>query len=78
MYQKLKSQLQHKNAIMICENLIITKGFKNCVIFVNENSVNVVVEAEEKLDKDDVAKIQNIISREMGTAIENIHISERK
>ena len=35
-----------KNAIMICENLISTKGFENCIIFVNDKSVNVVVKVE--------------------------------
>lgn len=66
-----------KNAIMICENLILTKGFENCVIFVNESSVNVIVKIEGGLETDSVAKIQNIISRELGTEIENIHITEK-
>lgn len=66
-----------KNAIMICENLILTKGFENCVIFVNESSVNVIVKIEGGLTTDSVAKIQNIISRELGTEIENIHITEK-
>jgi len=66
-----------KNAIMICENLITTKGFENCVIFVNDASVNVVVHIEGGLSTDGVAKVQNIISRELGTKIENIHITEK-
>lgn len=66
-----------KNAIMICENLITTKGFENCVIFVNDASVNVVVHIEGGLSTESVAKVQNIISRELGTEIENIHITEK-
>ena len=66
-----------KNAIMIAENLILTKGFQNCVILVNEESVNVVVSVEGGLTTDSVAKIQNIITREIGTEIENIHITEK-
>lgn len=66
-----------KNAIMIAENLILTKGFQNCVILVNEESVNVVVSVEGGLTTDSVAKIQNIITRELGTEIENIHITEK-
>ena len=63
-----------KNCIMICENLLETKGFKNCVIFVNEGSVSVIVGTEE-LKKEQTAQIQNIISRELGAVIDNIHIS---
>ena len=66
-----------KNSIMICENLIMTKGFDNCVILINENSVNVVVNVKNGLSTEKVAQIQNIISREIGTEIENIHIMEK-
>ena len=66
-----------KNAIMICENLICTKGFENCVILANDSSINVVVKVKDGLDKEKVAKIQNIISRELNTEIENIHITEK-
>ena len=65
-----------KNAIMICENLILTKDFEECVIFVNENSVNIVVHSEGGLSTEKVSQIQNIISRELGTEIKDIHISE--
>ena len=58
---------------MICENLISTKGFKNCVIFVNIESISVIIEADE-LQTDEIAQIQNIISREMNAKVENIHI----
>ena len=58
---------------MICENLISTKGFKNCVIFVNVESISVIVESQE-LKPDEIAQIQNIISREMSAEVENIHI----
>ena len=66
-----------KNKIMICENLILTKGFDNCIIFINDKTVNVVVNCKEGLETSSVAKIQNIISRELNTEIENIHITER-
>ena len=67
-----------KNAIMISENLILTKGFKNVVILVNEDSANVVVEVQEELSKDKVAILQNIVARELSKTIENIHISEKR
>lgn len=65
-----------KNAIAICENLLSTKGFTNSVIFINNDSVNVVVETDGGLSTDKVAQIQNIVSRELGAEIENIHITE--
>ena len=61
---------------MICENLISTKGFENCVIFVNVDSISVIVKAQE-LKADEVAQIQNIVSREMDAKIENIHIMKK-
>ena len=71
--QEITDLNNEKNAIMICENLISTKGFKNCVIFVNVESISVIIEAEE-LKTDEIAQIQNIISREMEAKVENIHI----
>lgn len=71
--QEIKNISNIKNSIMICENLITTKGFENVVIFVNGDSVNVVVKSD-KLTQEQVAQIQNIITREINTEIENIHI----
>ena len=65
-----------KNKIMICENLIRTKGFDDSVVFVNGESVSVIIGTPE-LQKEQVAQIQNIILREMNTKIENIHISNK-
>lgn len=66
----------NRKVIMICENLIAIKGFKEVVILANGDSVNVVVKAK-KLSTEDIAQIQNIITREMGTTIENIHIMKK-
>lgn len=65
-----------KNSIMICENLIKTKGIKNVVIFVNGDSISVITEDKE-LGQEKIAQIQNIISREMNAKVENIHISSK-
>ena len=65
-----------KNSIMITENLIKSKGFEDVVILVNDESVNVILKAEE-LKQEEISKIQNIVSREMKSEIENIHISKR-
>lgn len=71
---EIKNINNTKNAIMIVENLLATKGFKNAVVFVNSPSVNVVIKGEN-LETEQVAQIQNIIQRELNTDIENIHIT---
>ena len=68
---------QIKNSIMICENLISTKGFENNIIFVNEESISVIISSKEEVKQEQIAQIQNIISREMNAKIENIHISTK-
>lgn len=73
---EIKNINDKKNAIMIVENLLKTKGFEKAVVFINEQSVNVVVKGE-KLETEQVAQIQNIIQRELKTEIQNIHISTK-
>lgn len=65
-----------KNAIMITENLIKTKGIEDVIIFINSDSINVVIKANE-LTSNKVAQIQNIVSRELNAEVENIHISNK-
>lgn len=65
-----------KNAIMIVENLIIAKNFEDVVIFVNKGSVSVIIKAHE-LKQEDVAQIQNIVSRELNVGADTIHISNK-
>ena len=61
---------------MIAENLIKAKGFENLVIFVNDDSISVIVKTNE-LEQDKVAQIQNIISRELKVDADKIHISNK-
>lgn len=75
--QQITELNKEKNAIMICENLMSTKGFDKCVIFVNVDSISVIVGVDE-LKSDEIAQIQNIISREMNAKVENIHIMTKK
>ena len=65
-----------QNAIMITENLIKTKGIEDLVIFVNGDSINVIVKAEE-LNEEKIAQIQNIVTRELEAEIEDIHIMSK-
>ena len=75
--QEIQKINETKNSIMICENLIKTKGFENSVIFVNGDSISVVIGSPEEIKQEEVAQIQNIISREFKANIENIHISTK-
>ena len=59
---------------MITENLIKNKGFEDLVIFVNGDSINIIIKTKE-LSEEQIAQIQNIVSRELNGDIENIHIS---
>ena len=74
--QEIQKINETKNSIMICENLIKTKGFENSIIFVNGESISIVVK-DDQLTTEKVAQIQNIISREMNAKVENIHISNK-
>ena len=74
--QEIQKINETKNSIMICENLIKTKGFENNIIFVNGESISIIVGVEE-IKQEEVAQIQNIIAREMKAKIENIHIATK-
>ena len=74
--EEIKKINNLKNSIMICENLIQTKGFNDVVVFVNDDSISVVV-ATTELTKENVAQIQNIIARELKVEVDNIHISNK-
>ena len=64
---------KQRNALMIAENLVSAKGFKNVVIFVNDNSISVVI-GEKELSQEQIAQIQNIVSRELNVDAGIIHI----
>lgn len=74
--QEISKVNQTQNAIMIAENLLLAKGFDKCIIFVNDQSISVVI-GKEKLEQDEIAQIQNIVSRELKAEADNIHISTK-
>lgn len=74
--EEIKRINNEKNAIMIAENLIKTKGFQDIVIFVNNGNVTGVVK-KDKLDEKDIAQIQNIITRELNVKTNKINISSK-
>lgn len=75
--QEITKINEQKNAIMITENLIKTKGFEDLIIFINDNSINAIIKSKE-LKTEQIAQIQNIITRELKADISNIHISNKK
>ena len=75
--QEIANINNKKNAIMIAENLIKNKGFQDLIIFINGDSISIIVKAKE-LKEEQIAQIQNIISRELKGEIENIHISNKE
>lgn len=75
--EEIKNINDEKNAIMIAENLIKTKGFEDVILFVNNGNVSVIVKAES-LDENQVAQIQNIITRELNVKVSKINVSNQK
>lgn len=73
---EIKNINDTKNKIMICENLIKTKGIEDVVMFVNDKSISVVIKSDA-LEEEQIAQVQNIIAREIQTEITNIHISNK-
>ena len=72
--EEIKRINSEKNAIMIIENLVKTKGFSDIIIFVNNGNVTGIVKTE-KLDESQIAQIQNIITRELDVSANKINIS---
>lgn len=66
-----------QNAIMIAENLIKTKGIEDLIIFVNGDSINVIVKGAD-LEKEEIAQIQNIVTRELEADIADVHIMNKE
>jgi stage III sporulation protein AH len=57
------------------ENLVMAKGYQNCIAFLGENSISVVVSAPaEGLDSSDTARIMDIIVTETGLPTDQIKI----
>ena len=44
-----------------CEGLIIAKGYKDCIVYIGDESINVVVKNDSELNGTDTAKIRDIV-----------------
>lgn len=58
------------------ENMVIAKGYSDCVAFVDEDSVKVVVKSDE-LQAEGVAQIKDIVMEQTGVKATNIKISSK-
>lgn len=72
--QEIARVNKEQNSVMISENLLLAKGFEKCIIFVNDKSISVII-GKQDLSQEEIAQIQNIISRELEASADNIHIS---
>ena len=59
------------------EDLVKAKGFKDCLVYINEDKVDVVVKTEG-LVPSEAAQIKDIVLSESKVAAENIRITEVK
>ena len=67
-YAMLESQI---------ENLVVAKGYADCVAFMGENGISVVVSAaNDGLQTEDVAKITDIVLSETEYSADQIKIME--
>jgi len=73
--EEIKNINNKRNGIATSETLIKAKGIEEIVIIVNSDVIDAIVKAEDNLNQEKVAQISNIISRELGAGIENIHIT---
>ena len=59
------------------ENRITAKGYEDCVVFLSDDSVSVVVSSpDDGLQTEDVARITDIVKEETGLSAEAIKIME--
>lgn len=57
------------------ENLVLAKGYRDCVVFINQNGANVIVSNPENgLSDADVAKITDIVISEANISADKIKI----
>lgn len=59
------------------ENLVVAKGYRDCVAFINEDGVNVIVhKTEQGLQAEDVTRIRDIVIGETEFTADAIQIIE--
>lgn len=62
---------------VLIENMITAKGFNDTIVYLSDNTINVVVNNDE-LTEEDVAKIVDVIRRETDISMDGITIMNKK
>lgn len=75
---KLDKLIEEKNLINMVENVIKSKGIKNVVIIpTNNDNINVILEDDEKIEKEKIAQIQQILVDQLGANANKITITQK-
>lgn len=74
---EMLSLIKRSETESIIESLIKAKGFKDALVIMGEESINIIVNSE-KLTQAQVAQIKDIVTREAKVDIENIKIMEKQ
>lgn len=65
-----------QNTILLVEDLLKIKGFEDLIIYENNGNVSVIIKSEQ-IEQQEIAQIQNIVSREFNIGTENINITNK-
>ena len=63
---------------MEIESLIRARGFKDALAYIHENNVDVIIQTGNHLNKDEVARIGDIIVKTTGFDFDDVTIIEKK
>lgn len=74
--KEISDNLEKSQTETVIENLVISKGFKNCVVFIEDSGINVVVQAE-KLDSKSANQIKDIVLSQTDFKASEIRISSK-
>ncbi len=60
------------------ESLIRARGFKDALAYIHDNSVDVIIQTAKHLNKDEVARVGDIIVKTTGFDFDDVTIIEKK
>lgn len=75
--EKIAEHVKNMEDETAIENLVKAKGYADCVAFIDESGVSVVVKSES-MEKEGVAKIKDIVIEQTGVKATQIKISNKK
>lgn len=75
--EKLEKSAKNMEDETAIENMVIAKGYSDCVAFVDESGVRVVVKSDS-LEASGVAQIKDIVVEQTGAKVTDIKISTKQ